>query len=63
MKQSKMDESEDMEITDEKLTAVYSLVAEVSDGVRENVRKSGRRQSLSGDKFNGKIKYKTNSFL
>lgn len=44
MKQSKMEESEDMEITDEKLTAVYSLVAEVSDGVRENVRKSGRRQ-------------------
>lgn len=38
MKQSKMDESEDMEITDEKLTAVYSLAAAVSDRVREKVR-------------------------
>lgn len=34
MKQSKMDESEDMEITDEKLTAVYSLVVDVSDRAR-----------------------------
>lgn len=34
MKQSKMDKSEDMEITDEKLTAVYSLVVDVCDGVR-----------------------------
>jgi len=38
VKQSKMDESEDMEITDEKLTAVYSLVVDVSDGAREKVR-------------------------
>lgn len=38
MKQSKMDESEDMEITDEKLTAVYSLVVDVSDRAREKVR-------------------------
>lgn len=37
MKQSKMDESEDMEITDEKLTAVYSPAADVSDrGGRES---------------------------
>lgn len=43
MKQSKMDESEDMEITDEKLTAVYGLVADVSDRVKEKVR--GKRQS------------------
>lgn len=43
MKQSKLDESEDMEITDEELTAVYSLVADVSDRVREKVR--GKRQS------------------
>lgn len=41
MKQSKMDESEDMEITDEKLTAVYSLVVDVSDRVREKVRGDG----------------------
>lgn len=41
MKQSKMDESEDMEITDEKLTAVYSLVVDVSDGVRGKVRENG----------------------
>lgn len=33
-----MDESEDMEITDEKLTAVYNLVVDVSDRVREKVR-------------------------
>lgn len=33
-----MDESEDMEITDEKLTAVYSLVVDVSDGVSEKAR-------------------------
>lgn len=38
MKQSKMDESEDMEITDEKLTAVYSLVVDVSDRAGEKVR-------------------------
>lgn len=36
MKQSKMDESEDMEITDEKLTAVYSLAVDVSDTERES---------------------------
>lgn len=34
----KMDENEDMGITDEKLTAVYSLVVDVSDRVREKVR-------------------------
>lgn len=39
MKQSKMDENEDMGITDEKLTAVYSLVVDVSDRVREKVRR------------------------
>lgn len=33
-----MDESEDMEITGEKLTAVYSLVVDVSDRAREKVR-------------------------
>lgn len=44
MKQSKMDESEDMEITDEKLTAVYSLVVDVSDRAREKVR-GAKRQS------------------
>lgn len=33
-----MDESEDMEITDEKLTAVYSLVADVSDRAREKAK-------------------------
>lgn len=38
MKQSKMDENEDMGITDEKLTAAYSLVVDVSDRVREKVR-------------------------
>lgn len=32
MKQSQMDESEDMEITDEKLTAVYSLAVDARDG-------------------------------
>lgn len=34
----KMDENEDMGITDEKLTAVYSLVVDVSDRVRGKVR-------------------------
>lgn len=42
MKQSKMDESEDMEITDEKLTAVYSLVVDVSDRVRVRRRRGGK---------------------
>lgn len=56
MKQSKMDESEDMEITDEKLTAVYSPAADVSDrGGRESAPgrggggiggERGRRQEL-----------------
>lgn len=42
MKQSKMDESEDMEITDEKLTAVYSPAADVSDrGGRESAPERG----------------------
>lgn len=31
MKQSKIDESQDMEITDEELTAVYCRAADVSD--------------------------------
>lgn len=44
MKQSKIDESEDMEIRDEELTAVYSLAADVSDRAGEGVRKRGRRQ-------------------
>lgn len=44
MKQSKIDESEDMEITDEELTAVYSRAADVSDRAGEKVRKGGRRQ-------------------
>lgn len=49
MKQSKMDESEDMEITDEKLTAVYSLVVDVSDRVRgESERRRVRRGGGKG---------------
>lgn len=33
-----MDESGDVEITDEKLTAVYSLVVDVSDRAKEKLR-------------------------
>lgn len=44
MKQSKIDESEDMEITDKELTAVYSRAADVSDRAGEKVKKRGRRQ-------------------
>lgn len=52
VKQSKMDESEDMEITVEKLTAVYSLVVDVSDRVREKVR--GKEWEGEGGK--GRVK-------
>lgn len=38
--------SEDMEITDEKLTAVYSLVVDVSDSVRER-RRERKREGTS----------------
>lgn len=39
-----MDENEDMGITDEKLTAVYSLVVDVSDSERESERDKVRRR-------------------
>lgn len=47
-----MDESEDMEITDEKLTAVYSLVADVSDRAREKVKGN----EWEGEKGTGRVK-------
>lgn len=48
MKQSKVDENEDMGITDEELTAVYSLVVDVSDRVRQKVR--GEERGGEGEK-------------
>lgn len=50
-----MDESEDMEITDEKLTGVYSLVVDVSD--REGVESvSGTAQSKGASRETGPVK-------
>lgn len=47
MKQSEKDENEDMGITDEKWTAVYSLVVDVSEegkGVESEKEGAGRRK-------------------
>ena len=40
--------SEDMEITDEKLTAVYSLVVDVSDRARGEREREGERARRRG---------------
>lgn len=44
----KMDENEDTGITDEELTAVYSLVVDVSDRLRGEVR--GKEWAGEGEK-------------
>lgn len=41
MKQSKVDKNEDVGITDEKVTAFYILVVNVSGGAREGSEREG----------------------